>query len=113
MDGWGEKFYEYCHNNKQQINVLDNKFFFNIDIETMLKKIEKSSVKDLYGLLSGIEEIYSFSNLNDVFKADINNLEKIISKLDIDQLSDGKITKRFALEKIKDKLDKLLRSIKH
>lgn len=74
--------------------------------------MKKSKVKDLYDLLSGIKEVYSFSNLNDIFKADINNLNKMIDLLDIDELSGGKITKKIALEKIKDKLEESLKLIK-
>lgn len=108
---WGEEFYKYCYNNRQAI-LLDKKFFFHIKVDKVIEKLKKSKVKDLYDLLSGIKEVYSFSNLNDIFKADINNLNKMIDLLDIDELSGGKITKKIALEKIKDKLEESLKLIK-
>ncbi|NFN03477.1 hypothetical protein FDB50_01650 [Clostridium botulinum] len=108
---WGEEFYKYCCNNEQTI-MLDKKFFFYINVDKVIEKVKKSKVKDLYALLSGIKKVYSFSNLNDVFKADINNLNKMITLLNIDKLSSGKITKKIALEKIKNKLEESLKLIK-
>lgn len=107
---WGEEFCEYCQNNRQDI-MLDKKFFFYINVDKVIEKVKMAKVKDLYDLLSGIKEVYSFSNLNDVFKADVNNLNKMISLLDIDKLSVGKITKKIALEKIKCKLEESLKLI--
>ncbi|MBX4266208.1 P-loop NTPase fold protein [Clostridium estertheticum] len=110
-ESWGEEFYKYCCNHREQI-MLDKKFFFHLDVQKVIEKIEKSMIKDLYGLLAGIREIYSFSNLNDIFKADINNLNEIITELDVEKLSYGKITKRVGLVKIKNKLEESLKLIK-
>jgi hypothetical protein len=107
---WGEEFYKYCYNYKQQ-SMLDKKFFFHIDVHKLIEEIEKSTTKNLYALLAGINEIYNFTNLNDFFKADINNLKEMITLLDVEKLSVGKITKKIALEKIKNKLDESLKLI--
>lgn len=55
--------------------------------------------------------MYNFSNLNDFFKADIEHITETIDKLDIEQLSEEKITKKIAVTKLHDKLQESLKLI--
>jgi hypothetical protein len=110
-EAWGEEFYKYCYDHEQEI-FQDKKFFYHIDVQKVIEKIETSTIKDLYGLLAGIKTIYSFSNINEFYKADINNLNEMITIVDVEHLSAGKITKRIALVKIKNKLEESLKLIK-
>ena len=71
----------------------------------MIEKLSTSTVKEIYSFLDGIKVVYSFSNLNDFFKDDINHINVILEKLNIDVLSENKITKRIVLEKLKSKLE--------
>ena len=55
--------------------------------------------------------VYSFSNLNEFFKADITNLKEIINQIDIEKMSDSKKTRKIALKKLIDELNEALKSI--
>ena len=107
---WGDVFYKKCCDNRQNY-LSDKKFFFYLEPEKIIRCIKDSSVKDLYSLLNGINEVYNFSNLNDFFKADIEHITETIEKLDIEQLSEGKITKKIVLTKLRDKLQESLKLI--
>lgn len=107
---WGDVFYKGCCDNKQNY-LSDKKFFFYLEPEKIIGRIKGSSVKDLYLFLDGIKEVYSFSNLNDFFKADIEHIAETIDKLNIEQLSEEKITKKLVLTKLYDKLQESLKLI--
>lgn len=107
---WGDVFYQGCYDNRKNY-ILDKKFFFYLEPEKIIECIKDSSVKDLYSLIAGIKEVYNFSNLNDFFKADIEHITETIEKLDIEKLSEGKITKKIALTKLRDKLQESLKLI--
>lgn len=109
---WGDVFYKGCYDNTQNY-LSDKKFFFYLEPEKIIGCIKDSSVKDLYLLLDGINEVYNFSNLNEFFKADIEHITETISKLDIEQLSEGKITKKIVLTKLRNKLQESLKLIEN
>ena len=58
-----------------------------------------------------MKSVYSFSNLNEFFKADITNLKEIINQIDIEKMSDSKKTRKIALKKLIDELNEALKSI--
>ncbi|URJ58980.3 P-loop NTPase fold protein [Paenibacillus polymyxa] len=101
---WGEFFKSSCLENKS-LYTTGHKFLFYVNPEKVIEKLSTSTVNEIYSFLDGIKEVYSFSNLNDFFKDDINHINKIIDKLNIEELSNNKTTKRIALEKLKVKLE--------
>lgn len=109
-ESWGETFRSGCLGNRQNY-MTDKKFFFYIDPSKVISKLQSSSVKDIYLFLDGINEVYNFSNLNDFFKEDVKHLQKVLDRFKIEDLSDGKLIKRIALEKLQTKLAKSLELI--
>ncbi len=77
----------------------------------IIEKLNRSNVKELYCFLSGIKKVYSFSNLNDFYKQDTNNLKKIVEFMDVEELSKGKHTREIVLKTIKEKLEESLKAI--
>ena len=111
-ESWGGDFYKGCCDNKQSY-LSNRKFFFYLEPEKIIMCIKNSNVKDIYLLINGINEVYSFSNLNDFFKADIEHITETIEKLDIQKLAEGKTTKKIALTKLSNKLQESLKLIKN
>ncbi|MNW32606.1 KAP family P-loop domain protein [compost metagenome] len=103
-NSWGEFFKSSCSENKS-LYTTGKKFLFYVNPEKVIEKLSTSTVNEIYSFLYGIKEVYSFSNLNDFFKDDINHINIILDKLNIEGLSNNKTTKRIALEKLKAKLE--------
>ncbi len=101
---WGEIFCAGCTQNKNDY-LANKKFVYYINPEKVIEKLQVSNVMDIYSFLDGIKEVYSFSNLNDFFRDDAEHLKQILNVFDVKSLSNGKITKRIALEKLKSKLE--------
>ncbi len=101
---WGDCFKSSCTENRDRY-MAGHKFLFYVSPEKLIDKLSTSTVKEIYSFLDGIKEIYSFSNLNDFFKDDIDHINVILEKLNIDALSCNKTTKRIILEKLKHKLE--------
>ena len=103
-ESWGNFFKACCKENKD-LYMDKKKFLLYVNPEKVIEKLRTSMVRDIYSFLEGIEEIYSFSNLNDFFEGDIEHINIILRLLNIDELSDDKITRRIVLEKLKRKLE--------
>jgi hypothetical protein len=101
---WGNYFKTMCCENKS-LYFNEHKFLYYINPQKMIKKINISTVEDIYSFLDGIKVVYSFSNLNVFFKDDIEHINEILKDLDIDILSGNKTTRRIVLEKLKSKLE--------
>lgn len=107
---WGNDFYNYCLEH-QRIFAREKKFFFNIDIEKLVNCIESANVENIYGFLAGINKVYDFDNINDYFKLDIQNLNELIMRINVDKISAGKRTRKICFDKLVSKLDESLRLI--
>ncbi len=107
---WDDSFANKCNEHKEEY-ISGNKFFYYIDPEKFIEQIKQTKVVNIYNFLDGISTVYSFSNLNEFFKQDVMNLKCIINKIDIDTLSQGKKTRKMALEKLKSKLQEYLELI--
>ncbi len=101
---WGDCFRSSCTENRDRY-LTGHKFLFFVSPEKVIDKLSTSTVKEIYSFLGGIKEVYSFYNLNDYFKDDIDHINVILEKLNIDALSGNKTTKRIVLEKLKSKLE--------
>lgn len=111
MEEWGEKFLDYCHENRDN-HLNSRKFFYFINIDLLIKRIKESKVKEIYSFIGGVSEIYNFSNLNEFYKSDIENLKYFIYKLDkIDNEATLGINKKFAIDRLKGLVDKFISRI--
>jgi hypothetical protein len=99
-----DNFWSICFDNKDHY-LTENKFLFYISPEKVIDRLSTSTVKAIYSFLDGIEVVYSIKNLNDFFKNDIDHINMILEKLNVDELSDNKTTKRIVLEKLRSKLE--------
>lgn len=110
---WNDEFIKKCRENHDAY-CSDKKFFFYFDITTLKQRLEKSKTIEIIDFERGIEQVYSFANLNDFFKNDIPNLKMIRSFLDdIESLSKGSFTKKIALEHLKVEIDKYIKVIEN
>ena len=111
LDQWDDDFASKCEKNKRDYQN-EKKFLFYIEPDILIEMFKKATVKQLNCFLEGINEIYNFSNLHDFFKADEDNIKNILSKLDVEKLSENKITRKLVFNKIEHKLEEALNLIK-
>ena len=107
---WIFDFGDYCESQKDIF--LEKRQFFNfIDIENLKNVIISSSNRDIYDFTSQLRRVYSFENLNDFFKNDIENLRKFVEALndEINQIT-GK-TKKIAIECLINDVQKFIEKI--
>ena len=96
---WGKVFLTSCTTNRDGY-VRDKKFLFYISPEKVIDKLRTSNVEDIYSFLDGVKTVYNFSNLNDFFKDDVSNIKQIMNEMHVDELANGRVTKRIVLEKL-------------
>lgn len=108
---WNDDFERKCEECKTAY-INDNKFLYYIDPEEFIEQLKGAKVKEIRRFVLGLRKVYNFSNLNEFFKSDVPNLEKIVSCLDIEELSNGKKTRKMALTDLKNKLQESLELIK-
>lgn len=107
---WNEKFQMECINRKDRY-ISDKKFFYYIEPTKFIEQLQEAKVCEINHFVLGVKSVYSFSNLNEFFKADIINLSEIINQIDIEKMSNGKKTRKIALEKLIGELSEALKSI--
>lgn len=107
---WDEDFEIKCEE-RSQTYTASNAFFSYIDPEKFIEELKNAKVIEIRNFITGIKKVYSFSNLNDFFKPDIPNLKNALEKIDIDELSLGKKTRKMAVETLKSKLQEYLKLI--
>lgn len=109
-DPWDENFVSTCKENRDK-HLSEHKFLFYINSDDIIKKLGSSNVLEIYNFFDGIASIYSTSNINEFFKDDISSIRSLIEKMDIEKLSKSKVTRRIALEKLKERLQNILQNI--
>lgn len=107
---WGEDFEIKCEE-RSQTYTTNNAFFSYINSEKFIEELKNAKVIEIHNFINGIRKVYSFSNLNDFFKPDIPNLKDILERIDIDELSQGKKTRKMAVETLKSRLQEYLKLI--
>lgn len=94
---WNAEFNQKCTNNIE-LFIKNNAFFYYIDIEKMLKKIQNASLSEIYNLSSVIINIYIHNNHYIYLKKDKINLKKFFNKLtNYSTLKTNTITRNLAL----------------
>lgn len=108
--GWGERFCDYCDNEENR-SLTDRKFAEILDIETILKLIDESNVEDISNFRRQLNSIYGFSNINEYYKGDIENLSKLkkgLQNLKLENYGKSKAANiRWLIENIESILERL------
>lgn len=108
--GWGARFCDYCDNEKNRA-LTDRKFAEILDIETILKLIDESKVEDISNFRRQLNSIYRFSNINEYYKGDIENLSKLkegLQNLNSESYGKSKIANiKWLIENIESILERL------
>ena len=108
--GWGERFCDFCDDEKNR-SLTDRKFAEILDIETILKIIDESNVKDISNFRRQLNSIYGFNNINEYYKGDIENLTKLkdgLQKLKLENYGKSKAANiKWLIENIERILKKL------
>lgn len=108
---WQDNFEEKC-SEKQKFYIDSKKFFFYINIDILVDSIKESTPKELRIFIKGIKQIYSFTNLNDFYKSDIDKLQKAIRAINSLDINQKGITWRLARTDLLDFLQDSLNKIK-
>ena len=96
---WGKDFERKCEE-RSQTYTMSNAFFSYIDPEKFIEELKNAKVIEIRNFIDGIRKVYSFSNL-----------KNILERIDIDELSQGKKTRKMAVETLKSKLQEYLKLI--
>lgn len=107
---WDEDFEVKCKE-RNQMYTMSNAFFSYIDSKKFIEELKNAKVVEINNFMDGIMRVYSFSNLNTFFKADIPNIKGVLEGIDVDELSQGKKTRKIAVEHLKRKLQEYLKLI--
>lgn len=108
LDNWGNSFYEYCVKHKDKM-ISNREFFSTIDLTKLSNSIKLSSLENIYGFLSGIKEVYNFSNLQDFFVSDVESLKEFDNQFIVEAWAKGSINRKIAFDKIKNKLSDVIK----
>lgn len=108
INDFSDDFLEVCKRGSQAFSTK-GAFLSLFDISSILNKLKDNNTtsKEIGDFLEGIKTIYNFSNLQDIFRADINTIEKLINEINIEEFSNGRVTKKVGLEKVVDKLKEI------
>lgn len=91
-EDWGIKLNKYI---REQDYINKRQFLNEFGIDTIVEKIKNSNSKNIYNFKYCIDRIYNFSNLKDFYINDLENMERLIEKLnDMDKDSFEIIKKR-------------------
>lgn len=94
---WDTDFVQYCNSNIE-LFMMNNAFFYYINVENLLKKIKNVSLTEIYNLSSILRIIYINNNTYGYFKKDKVNLKNFLDKLTNDSaLKENTITRDLAL----------------
>ena len=107
---WDSDFLTICSKWDEKLLILQ-KFFSFVDIDKMIKRLkEVDSPKDIYYLIDGIRRIYSFSNIEQYYKEDIQNIKLFLEKLEKEllEISQGIKTREIALKALQKNLKEYL-----
>lgn len=110
LESWDEHFKEKCVENKQTY-LTERKFFYYINPDEFILQLQDAKTKNIYDFMDGVERVYDFSGLNAYFSIDFSNIKSILENLKIDKICQDKLTKRIALESLKNKLEEYLKHI--
>jgi len=105
---WDDKFVRRCNENIE-LFIMNNAFFYYINVENLLQKIKNASLTEIYNLSSIVRIIYINNNTYKYFKKDKVNLKKLLSKLTDDStLKINTITRKLALDSLISNLKNVL-----
>lgn len=109
-EAWDDTFGKRCEEHREEY-ISDNKFFYYIEPEKFITQLQNAKVINIYNFMDGVRKVYSFSNLNEFFKSDASNIKCILYNIDVEKMSQGKITRNMAFVKLKSKLQEYLELI--
>lgn len=89
---------------------LDDKCFFGkVDVDNIINIISEGDAKDVLNIISIFKSVYSFDNLKDFYKADLNNLEQFKEKLKT--IKNDSVIKQRAIKLLNEELEKYIRKL--
>ena len=104
-EDWGVNLYNFVSDNMNNNKILNDKAFISkLNIDKLIKLIDKSNSKNLYYFKYTLDHIYGFSNLKDFYKQDKESVDNLISRIDKLDSSNYGVTKKEAMIYLKEKL---------
>lgn len=74
---WNEDYVHRCQNNKDSF-FEENQFLALFDVSVFEKRLRSATAREVYFLLYAIKAVYYFESINECYKADIENLKRMI-----------------------------------
>lgn len=105
-----DKFIDYCKSNHTKF-IENRTFINNIDLECFIDLVKDCSLENVYKLINTIHGVYNFSNIDDYFANDKENLKKM--KLMIEEMNWYGITRNIAKKSFCNTLDIIISTFKN
>lgn len=77
----GETFYNSCKNNYDEF-ISNRSFVAYIDFKKLYKIISTGEIKYIYNIENAFKKIYDFSNLNEYYSGDVEQLKELLKGLE-------------------------------
>ncbi|MBO6206138.1 MAG: hypothetical protein J6O73_04280 [Lachnospiraceae bacterium] len=117
FNNWDEKLYNFCNKNKNEY-LMKGQFLSLYDEGTILRKLENADAEEITYLRDTLNNIYSFSNLNDAYSKDYSLIEEICKLIMRDRENNRKKynsgnsrTKEIALRMLETDLQDILQRL--
>lgn len=107
---WNDDFVKKCLDNRDGY-ISDKRFLFYANPDIIITQLAEAKTSEIYALVDGIKTVYNFSNLYEFFKADAPNITRIYQGISEQDMSNGRKTKKIALDKLKTVLQESLKII--
>lgn len=105
---WGNKLYTFVCDKNNYNKILNSKEFMSrFNMNKLASLINKSDSKNLYYFKYSLDRIYNFSNIKDYYEGDRDNIIKLNSLIGELETENYGVTKKEALNYIKEELTKI------
>lgn len=106
-DNWAINLSNYSKNNEVKFHMA-KKYLDLLDIDELVKVLENSKPKEIFDFRIMMNSIYSYSNLEEFFKDDIDSIKELNSKLKLINMSKFDKIKQWNLKELIKVLDSML-----
>ena len=117
FNNWDEELYNFCNKNKNEY-MMKGQFLSLYDKETILRKLKNADAEEITYLRDTLNDIYSFSNLNDAYSKDYSSIDYIYKSIMRDRENNRKKynsgnsrTKEIALRMLETDLQDILQRL--
>lgn len=108
-DCWSDSLYDYVRAHKNSF-IADQAFLAKFDPDIIADKLSTSSAQDWQTFISCLKHVYDFQNLNDFYSGDLENVDKLYTRISNLKLQ-SKILTNFHMAQLQKYLKDIIKSL--